>query len=116
MKKRIFILIGATLAVMGILAGIRYQNVRKLIAEKEAHIKARLAAAPSDAYLSNYKDGVQRFMETGELVPKAVYFVSPAKFQQLETYLIRVHPRHTTHETDGWVGLQKDGNWFVKMP
>ena len=123
MKRRLLIT-GVVLAfLLAVLGVFHWFSVVSYVKAQEKIIKEELRASMSEYPLygwpdglSNSSDGVERFLETGELVVERGHFLYPRKIRERQLFNFRVHPRASKERVDGWVGKQQHGHWYVKMP
>ncbi|MEW5766512.1 MAG: hypothetical protein AB1797_02645 [bacterium] len=117
MKRNRIIIVFCTLFVIAFagFAIVRWYHVKTYLQTQEKIIKNELNTVQIKHSRSNASDGVKRFLDTGKLIAVPSYFVQPSKMYEANMYYIRVFPRVTTHNEDGWVGRNKSGNWYVKI-
>jgi hypothetical protein len=115
MKRKLTIICAALVLLPILLIGIQALRVSSALREQTHTIKEALRATPAGTIQSNVTNGVQRFIESGELVFELPYLRNPNLIKKLEILNMRVYPRVTTHRSDGWVGIYK-GSWYVKIP
>lgn len=113
-RTTIVVVVFITLGVGIGIASQRWYEVHSRLIEHERVIKEALRHETLDSPLSNTSDGVERFLDTGQLVFESRFFLHPEELDEVERYRIRVHPRITTHRDDGWVGMHM-GQWYVKL-
>jgi hypothetical protein len=113
--KRKIIIACTVLVLLPVLAiGVQALRVISALHAQEKVIKDALRTASPGTLQSNATDGAERFLKTGELVFELSYLRDPAGLKQRTMLNMRVHPRVSTHRSDGWVGIYQ-GNWYVKM-
>ncbi len=81
---------------------------------QESKIKEALRNETSELPLSNTPNGVERFLDSGELVLEPAFLLHPEKIDAMDQFQLRVYPRITNHSNDGWVGIHM-GRWYVKL-
>ncbi len=90
--------------------------VASCLERRECEIKDALRAANTNIAFSasNAKDGVERFVRTGELILEPTDLLNPNAMRHRQMYKMRVCPRVSNDRADGWVGIY-NGNWYVKI-
>ena len=105
MKKKPVIACSVLVLLALLIGGVQAIRVVAALHAQEQFIKDALRVAPPDTLQSNASDGAKRFIETGELVFELSYLWNPAGLEQRTMLNMRVHPRVSTHRSDGWVGI-----------
>lgn len=115
MKTKVIVVAGVLVFVVA-LSTWWVLYVASCLEHREREIKDALRAAStnSESSASNARDGVERFVRTGELILEPTYLFKPSAMQKRQMYKMRVYPRVTNDQADGWVGIYK-GNWYVKI-
>lgn len=114
MKRNLVIACVAFVLLTLLLGSVQSIRVMSALQAKGQFIKEALRAAPPDILQSNFPDGAKKFIETGELVFEFSYLLNPAGLKQCTMLHMRIHPRVSTHRSDGWAGIYQ-GNWYVKI-
>lgn len=113
MKRSLTIVCGIVLAIAVVLAA-RVLSVRSQLNAKQEAIKQALRDAPAGTLRSNSDDGAERFIKTGKLILEPVYLLHPDRIETLSMLHMKLNPRVTTDDRDGWVGKYQ-GHWYVKV-
>lgn len=58
----------------------------------------------------------KRFLKTGHLVPDDNHYYNLEEVIGRTYYHFKLDPPHSKYWKDGWVELQKDGKWYIKIP
>ena len=93
----------------------RNNSVIKCIKYKEKQIKSSIASNPKKLASSNKKNGVERFLKTGHLVPDEAHFNDSAKILECKRFHFKLSPPRSNGWTDGWIELKGNGKWYIKI-
>ena len=114
MKKKTIIAWGLVFLLPVLFAGYRVVSVAVYLRAQEKAAREAFRAAPAGALLSNAPDGAERFVKTGRLLLEPAYLADPAKMRRRQVFPMRLNPRVSRGNKDGWVG-QYNGRWYVKI-